>query len=454
MKRATRYIPILLLTALLSACGTTDYSTREPAPTLTVSLSATSCWLGASLTGRLTIAQRGTAETDYYALAAVVREGSVRIAVDDRELPATGEWVRLDGKNATIRIIPEQAGEHELTLQAMSAAGEVSEACRLTLTAEVGTELTAQAECEAEVLDPGVDAMIPIRLAIAKVGYAGPYKVTATLAQGAGAIYHEGNVITDVEVELAAETTLYFRPAALGEQLIAFTVTAEGVQTEARAYLNVAKKIEVHCAVGEGFTVSGTGTYNTEGSDLSLAFEPAEGYNFEVAGWYDAAGNLLSAEKICPIRLTLDGISHVELKLKKREVRIETTDCERIVTEYYVPSKTGNKLERQQAHDYRLRLVSDYRLSDDLVFAYGTYRYDLYPNQTVIDGRPSFIRGEAYPRFHTGETASDWFWRCDKRFAIMLCPSDNPQLRFDRSAHVVESESTRYLLPENITLKY
>jgi len=454
MKHATRYIPFLLLAALLSGCGTTDYPTREPAPTLTVSLSATTCRLGASLTGRLSIAQRGTAETDYYALAAVVRKGAVRIAVDDREIPATGEWVRLDGKNATIRITPEQAGKHELTLQAMSAAGEISEACRLTLTAEAGTELAAEATCETEVVDPPHDAMIPIRLAIAKAGYSGPYKVTATLAQGSGAIYHEGNVITNVEVELAAETTLYFRPAVLGEQLFVFTVTAEGVQAEARAYLNVAKKIEVHCTVGEGFTVSGVGTYNTEGGDLSLAFEPADGYNFEVDGWYDPDGNLLSAEKNCPIRLTLDGISDVELRLKKREVRIETSDCERIVTEYYVPSKTGNKLERRQAHDYRLRLTSDYRLSDDLVFTYDTYKYDLYLNQTVIEGQPSFIRGEAHPRFHAGETASDWFWRCDKRFAIVLRPSDNPTLRFDRSAHAVESESTRYLLPDNITLKY
>ena len=453
MKRATRHIPFLLLATLLSGCGTTDYSTREPAPTLTVSLSATTCRLGTSLTGRLTITQRGTAETDGYTLAAVVREGSVRIAVDDREIPATGEWMRLDGKNATIRFTPEQAGEHELTLQAMSAVGEVSEACRLALTAEVGTELTAQAECEAEVIDPPHDAMIPIRLTITKAGYAGPYKVVATLTQGSGAIYHEGNVITDVEVELAAETTLYFRPAALGEQLIAFTVMAEGVQAEARTYLNVAKKIEVHCAVGEGFTVSGVGTYNTEGSDLSLSFEPADGYNFEVSGWYDAAGNLLSAEKNCSIRLTLDGISHVELKLKKREVRIEATDCERVVTEYYVPSKTGNKLERQQAHDYRLRLTADYRLSDDLVFVYDTYRYDLYPNQTVIDGRPSFIRGEAHPRFHAGEMASDWFWHCDKRFDITLRPSDNPQLRFNRSTHAVESESTRYILPNEIEIQ-
>lgn len=401
----------------------------------------------------LSIAQRGTTETDYYALAAVVRKGSVRIAIDDREIPATGEWIRLDSKNATIRITPEQAGEHDLTLQAMSAVGEVSEACQLTLQAEAGSALTARAECEAEAINPPHNAMIPIRLAIAQTGYSGPYKVTATLAQGSGAIYHEGNVITDVEVELAAETTLYFHPAALGEQLFVFTVTAEGAQAEARAYLNVAKKIKVHCTVDEGFTVSGVGTYNTEGSDLSLAFEPADGYNFEVYGWYDPDGNLLSTEKNCPIRLTLDGISSVELKLKKRKVDIKTSDCERIVTEYYVPSKTGNKLERQQAHDYRLRLTADYRLSDDLVFVYDTYKYDLYPNQTVIEGRPSFIRGEAYPRFHAGETASNWFWRCDKRFAITLRPSDNPQLRFDRSAHTVESESTRYTLPNEIEIQ-
>lgn len=440
-----------VLAISLYGCGSSDYEIREPAPTLSVALSATTCALGETLTGKLTVAQRGATEKNW-SLAAIVRKGAIGITVDDREIPVSGEWTQLTGKNATIRLTPEAAGEHVVTLQAMSSAGELSDECTLTLTTTTGTALTASAVCEAEVDDPGIDAMLPIRLSLAKEGYAGRYKVVPHIARGSGAIYHEGNIVTDVEVELGAETTLYFRPKALGEQIIEFTVTAENEVAATRAYMNVAKEITVRCAVTDGIVVSGAGRYDTEGGDVVLGFENAEGYNFEVAGWHDGAGNRLSAEKSCTVRLTLGGISEIVLELKKREVRIEAGTAERIVTEYYVPGKIAGKLERRQAHDYRLRLVSDYKLSDDLVFAYDIYKYDLYPGQTLIDGKPAFIRGEAHPHFRTGEVASDWFWDCDRRFAIRLRRNDNPQLRFDLSRHAVESASTRYLIPENIDL--
>ncbi|MDE5963321.1 MAG: hypothetical protein K2G58_04760, partial [Alistipes sp.] len=192
--------------------------------------------------------------------------------------------------------------------------------------------------------------------------------------------------------------------------------------------------------------------YDTEGRDIMLGFENTEGYNFEVAGWHDSTGNRLSTQKNCTVRLTLGGISEIVLELKKREVQIETSEYERIVTEYYVPGKIAGKLERKQAYDYRLRLVSDYKLSDDLVFAYDTYKYDLYQGQTIIDGKPSFFRGERHPSFESGKAASDWFWNCDRSFPIHLRRSDNPTLKFNYSAHTVESASTRYLIPENIDL--
>lgn len=440
-----------VLAISLYGCGSSDYEVREPAPTLSVALSATTCAIGETLTGKLTVAQRGATEQNW-SLAAIVQEGSVGITVDDREIPVSGEWMQLTGKNATIRLTPETAGEHIVILQAMSATGEISNECRLTLAAEVGTELAAAATCETTVLDPGIDAMLPIRLSLAKEGYAGRYKVVATLARGTGAIYHEGNIVTDVEVELEAETTLYFRPKALGEQIIEFTVTAGDEVAVARAYMNIAKEITVRCEVSDRFIVSGTGRYDTEGATTTLTLENAEGYNFEAAGWYDLARNLLSTGETCPVRLTLGGISEIVLELKKREVRLETSEYEQVVTDYFVPTNVIGKLERRQAVDYRLRLTADYKLSDDLVFVYDTYKYDLYQGQTIIDGKPSFFRGERHPSFESGKAASDWFWNCDRSFTIHLRRSDNPTLKFNYSAHTVESASTRYLIPENIDL--
>ena len=140
------------------------------------------------------------------------------------------------------------------------------------------------------------------------------------------------------------------------------------------------------------------------------------------------------------------------LELKKREVQLETREYEQVVTDYFVPTNVIGKLERRQAVDYRLRLTADYKLSDDLVFVYDTYKYDIYQNQTIIDGQPSFIRGETHPKFHTGATASEWFWNRNRQFSIKLRQSDNPTLKFNRSTHTVESESTRYLIPESINL--
>lgn len=446
----TRII-IILFTMIITGCETSDYTVRQPMPTLSVLLSSSTCLLGESLTGRLAITQQGATE-EKYALAAIVCEGSIRLFVDEREIPVSGQWTQLTEKNATIRLIPEIAGEHIVILQAMSATGEISSECRLTLEAEVGTELTAAAACETTVLDPGIDAMLPIRLSFAKEGYAGSYKVKSAIVRGAGAIYHEGDIITDAEVELAPETTLYFCPKALGEYIFEFTVTAEDEVAVARAYMNIAKEIAVRCEVSDGIIVAGTGRYDTEGATATLTMENAEGYNFEVASWYDPARNLLSTGTTCPVRLTLGGISEVVLELKKREVQIETGEYERIVTDYFVPTDVIGKLERRQAIDYRLRLTSDYKMSDDLVFVYDAYKYDIYPNQTIINGHPSFIRGEAYPKFHTGATASEWFWNCLHQFAIKLRQSDNPTLKFNRAAHTVESESTRYLVPENISM--
>ncbi len=440
-----------VLAISLYGCGNSDYEVREPAPTLSVALSATTCAIGETLTGKLTVAQRGATEQNW-SLAAIVQEASVGITVDDREIPVSGEWMQLTGKNATIRLTPETAGEHIVILQAMSATGEISNECRLTLAAEVGTELAAAATCETTVLDPGVDAMLPIRLSFAKEGYAGSYKVISTIARGAGAIYHEGNIVTDAEVELGSETTLYFHPNVLGEHILEFTVTAEDEVAVARAYMNIAKEITVQCEVSDGIIVTGAGRYDTEGATVTLTMENAEGYNFEVAGWYDPMRNPLSTGKTCPVRLTLGGISEIVLELKKREVRLETSEYEQVVTDYFVPTNVIGKLERRQAVDYRLRLTADYKLSDDLVFVYDTYKYDLYQGQTIIDGKPSFFRGERHPSFESGKAASDWFWNCDRSFTIHLRRSDNPTLKFNYSAHTVESASTRYLIPENIDL--
>ncbi|MCM1219242.1 MAG: hypothetical protein NC548_32575 [Lachnospiraceae bacterium] len=450
MPNLLRYTLFLLPVSVASGCGPSEYRLVEPTPVLAVSLATTTCEAGGSITGRLRVTQEGTDGS--YSLSAILREGALTVTADDAELPLTGQWHPLNGNDTRLRIIPETAGRHVLVLQAMSSDGTRSNECEATLTVQQTGELRAKAHCEAELCNIPPETMIPITLTMEKAGHVGRYRVVATLLQGSGRIFHKGNAVTGVETELEACDTLYFRPEALGEQVFEFSVTAGTDNTVIRAYTNIVEELTIRHADLEGFSVTGAGRYDTEGATATLTLENADGYNFEAAGWYDASGKLLSTENDCPVRLTLGGVSEIVLELKKREVRLETKAYERVATQYYVPSTTGNNLESQQAYDYRLRLTADYRLSDDLVFVYELCKHDVYQNQTFLEGQPSLIRGEAHPKFPAGASASEWFWDYYHRFAITLRQSDNPTLKFDRSAHTVESATARYLIPENINL--
>ncbi len=91
-------------------------------------------------------------------------------------------------------------------------------------------------------------------------------------------------------------------------------------------------------------------------------------------------------------------------------------------------------------YDYRRNWQSDYRLSDEIRLYYETYRWTL----TVPP-----VEQKAW----TVEPATGYFWRIDDDFTIYLRSSDNPTLKFDRSAHAVESESTRYIFPNEIVIQ-
>ncbi len=411
----------------------------ELAPMLTAAFDRTTCAPDETVTGMLTVARTNT--VDGYALATTLLSGTARIIVDGLVVPTGGEWIGFTSETLTVAIAPDREGELLVEFRIKNLAGECSESCRVALTAAFPPELTVEASCTARIENPTPETVHPITLAIDYPNYTGDYTVVPVVAQGAGEFLYAGQPVGPSGIVVpAGTTTIDYRPAMLGEHLLDFEVRAGDAVKQARTYCEVVKIFTIACEVTRGIRISGAGEYRVEGEPVVFAMANEPNYNFEVVGWYDADGKLLSTESSCTIAADYTAPTDYRLELEKREVKFTMGEPYRKSYRYPVPGSSGQIASWKTVYDYRLNLQYDYRPTDNILLYYEKYRW-----QTTV---PPVEQKE-----WTVESATGYFWRIDNRFRLLIRQPDNPDLVFDRARHAVESASTRYLLPAEIEMQ-
>ena len=177
---------------------------------------------------------------------------------------------------------------------------------------------------------------------------------------------------------------------------------------------------------------------------VTLKLVNDELFNFEVAGWYDTSGQLLSGEATYALTLARDCITDIEVRLKPRTVTITRQGIARIEFQYLVME--GGRPVPKVAYDYRTQYSADYKASEPVKFYYEEYRLDTSKIPPV--GRKS----AGMPTIPKGATKSTFLWRCDEKFSVSIRPADNPGFKFNYNDRSVESQTTKYYLPSDITM--
>lgn len=439
--RTTLFYALALF--LLPGCSSSKYQIVEPQPQLSLSTAAAVCELGENVSITLAVAQEGV--DGNFSLSAFIREGKASLTLDGSDMDTSGQWVQLSAKNARLVITPAQAGDLLVSFQAKSPDGEVSEQQDLKVTVTAPSEITAEALCEAKIVNPAADARIPVQLHIQGVpGADGKFIVTPTISLGKGKIFLNGNAVNGQTCPVDADMTFEYAPEEIGEQILEFEIAAEKASAKARAYMDVVKNIVVTSVVEGCFTIDGAGEHNVEGETVTLALVNEDLFNFEVAGWYDTSGQLLSGEATYAFTLARDCITQLEVRLKPRTVNITRQGIARIEFQYLVME--GGRPVPKVAYDYRTQYSADYKASEPVKFYYEEYRLD----RTKIP--PVGQRSTAMPTITKGARNSTYLWRCDEKFSVSIRPSDNPGFKFHYNDRYIESQTTKYHLPPDITM--
>ena len=353
--------------------------------------------------------------------------------------------MQLSDRNARLVITPAQTGDLLVSFQAKSPDGEVSEQQDLKVTVTAPSEIAAEAVCEAKIVNPAADARIPVQLHIQGVpGADGKFIVTPTVSLGKGKIFLNGNAVNGQACPVDADVTFEYAPEEIGEQILEFEIAAGKASAKARAYMDVVKNIVVTSSVEGCFTIKGAGEHNTEGEKVTLALVNEELFNFEPAGWYDSTGQLLSNEATYALQLSRDCITRLEVRLKPRTVNITRQGIARIEFQYLVME--GGRPVPKVAYDYRTQYSADYKASEPIKFYYEEYRLD----RSKIP--PVGQRSTAMPTITKGARNSTYLWRCDEKFSVSIRPGDNPGFKFHYNDRYIESASTKYYLPPDITM--
>lgn len=414
-------------------------ATEPAAPVLTARFDTTQCRPHETVTGILTVSHECV--PDGYALATTLLSGTARIVVDGLIVPAGGEWITFSAETLTVAIAPDKEEELLVEFRIKNLADECSEPCRVAITAAFPPELTVEASCMPRIENPTPETVHPITLTIDYPKYTGDYTVVPAAAQGVGEFLYAGQPIGPSGIVVpAGTTTIDYRPSMLGEHLLDFEVHAGEAVKQTRTYFEVVKIFTVACDIPHGIRISGAGEYRVEGEPITFAMTNEPNYNFEVTGWYDPDGKLLSTESACTITADYAVPTDYRLELEKREVELTMGQPYHKPFQYPVPGNNGQIAGWKTVYDYRLNLQYDYRPTDEILLYYEQYRW-----QTTIPP----IEQKKW----TVEPATGYFWRIDNRFELLIRPSDNPDLVFDREHHAVESESTRYLLPAEIKMQ-
>ena len=391
----------------------------------------------------LTVDQEGVVGN--FSISAFIRQGKAQISIEGREVQTTGQWVTLDGKTARIDITPATVGELVVNLQAKAPSGETSDQQELSVTVTAPSQIAAEAACEAKIINLEHGAKIPVQLQIDGKSPDGKFMVTPSISQGQGKIFFEGNIVNDAKCPVDENTTFEYFPEVIGEQILEFQVTTSQATAKARAYMDVVRNIVVTSTVEGCFSIEGAGEYNTEGQEITLALVNDELFNFEAAGWYDASGNLLSAEETYSIKLSTDCITDIEVRLKQRNVTITRTGIAQLEYQYLV-MENGRPVPKV-AYDYRTQYSADYKASEPIKFYYEEYRLD----KSKIP--PPAVKKSAAPVLPKGATKSGYFWRYDKKYTVYLRASDNPEFKFNFNQRCIESKTTKYYIPTDITMQ-
>ena len=56
------------------------------------------------------------------------------------------------------------------------------------------------------------------------------------------------------------------------------------------------------------------------------------------------------------------------------------------------------------------------------------------------------------PTITKGARNSTYLWRCDEKFSVSIRPGDNPGFKFHYNDRYIESQTTKYYLPSDITM--
>ena len=439
--RTTLFYALALF--LLPGCSSSKYQIVEPQPQLSLSTAAAVCELGENVSITLAVAQEGV--DGNFSLSAFIREGKATLTLDGSDMDTSGQWVQLSAKNARLVITPAQAGDLLVSFQAKSPEGEVSEQQDLKVTVTAPSEIAAEAVCEAKIVNPAAGARIPVQLHIQGVpGADGKFIVTPTVGLGKGRIFLNGYAVNGQACPVDADATFEYAPEEIGEQILEFEIAAGKASAKARAYMDVVKNIVVTSCVEGCFTIEGAGEHNTEGEKVTLALVNEELFNFEPAGWYDPSGQLLSGEATYALTLARDCITDIEVRLKPRTVTITRQGIARIEFQYLVME--GGRPVPKVAYDYRTQYSADYKASEPIKFYYEEYRLD----RSKIP--PVGQRSTAMPTITKGARNSTYLWRCDEKFSVSIRPGDNPGFKFHYNDRYIESQTTKYYLPSDITM--
>lgn len=439
--RTTLFYALALLVS--AGCSSSKYRIVEPTPQLSLSTVAAVCELGQAVSLTLAVSQEGI--DGNFSLSAFIREGQAAITLDGSDMDTSGQWVQLSAKNARLVVTPNQVGDLLVSFQAKSPDGGISGQQDLKVTVTAPSEIAAEALCEAKIVNPAADARIPVQLHIQGVpGADGKFIVAPTVSQGKGKIFLNGYAVNGQASPVDADATFEYAPEEIGEQILEFEVSAGSVTARARAYMDVVKNIVVTSVVEGCFTIDGAGEHNVEGETVTLALVNEDLFNFEVAGWYDTSGQLLSGEATYALTLARDCITDIEVRLKPRTVTITRQGIARIEFQYLVME--GGRPVPKVAYDYRTQYSADYKASEPIKFYYEEYRLD----RSKIP--PVGQRSTGMPTISKGARNSTYLWRCDEKFAVSIRPADNPGFKFNYNDRSIESQTTKYYLPSDVTM--
>lgn len=438
--RTTLFCTLALF--VLAGCSSSKYQIVEPRPQLSLSSATAACELGETATITVAVSQEGVAGN--FALSAFIRQGQARITLAGSDMDTSGQWVQLPDKSARLVITPAQVGDLLISFQAKSPDGGVSEQQDLKVTATATSEIAAEASCEAKIVNPAADARIPVQLAIRGISADGKFLVTPTISQGKGKIFLNGYAVNDQASPVDGDVTFEYAPEEIGEHILEFQVKTGKVGARARAYMDIVKNIVVTSSVEGCFSIDGAGEHNVEGKEVILKLVNEELFNFEPAGWYDNTGQLISDEPSCELKLSRNCITEIEVKLKPRTVTIARQGIAELKYQFLVME--GGRPVPKVDYDYRTQYTADYKASEPIKFYYEEYRLD--KSKLPPEGQKSV----GMPTIPKGATNSTFLWRCDKKFSVSIRPADNPGFKFNYKDRYIESQTTKYFLPSDVTM--